>query len=809
MTTEKDEKEQTPGPEDAGKTEAPMSAVKGLLEMFGNQYQAVKVDAEPSIPSYDLPLSTDEIGNYEYFMNRVKVDDDFKQLLMKNGFACANWAGDDFVKAYERFREMEVPVYVTSDSVLHLYHIQFDETLKHVEQKDFIPRLEKLTASIISYLKTEREDIEGKSEDLRDGLDKALAFIVTGHELLTEASEEIKELEKFRDSMKKQNAPFWPLAEVRSESLRNSLAKALGQEGKAEINIERINARISELKKKSEPVDLPSGIREWVDHDKSAAMKHEGFVKSPIFQYKEDFSQYVPRGHYTRGFELKRYFRAMMWFGRMTFLIKGGSPSGPTEKFLISKQEALRQTIAAAYLTRFLENENLNGETAKESWERIYSVTAFFVGLADDLGFPEYENAFTKALGSKFSPEDILEQNNFLNVQKQIAMMKKPAIYSGTGESGTVNLSALKGTPSPEELNKALNKTQGFRFMGQRFVPDSYAMSELVFPTVNDYTGELPPEEVFTCEQGKRMFPRGLEVMALLGSDRAKIHLGNFGDSAYLGYDESFSKLESQFNSIPEPEGWNINLYWSWLYTLKSMLRSYQQGYQTYMTTNAWVDKQLNASLGSWSQLRHDTILYVKQSYTMLAASAMPREPKDYPGYVEPVPEFYARLLALSRLTRTVLSDMDVLDADTKQRLKRTEQLFSRLLDIAEKELRNEELSEKDHEWIKHFSEALEQATAGHEAEAMKTTLIADVHTDQNTGKVLEEGTGYIGLIVVANRLADGSIGLAAGPVFTYYEFKHPMSDRLTDEAWRKMLGKVAACLPEKKPEFIRSYFVK
>ena len=34
----------------------------------------------------------------------------------------------------------------------------------------------------------------------------------------------------------------------------------------------------------------------------------------------------------------------------------------------------------------------------------------------------------------------------------------------------------------------------------------------------------------------------------------------------------------------------------------------------------------------------------------------------------------------------------------------------------------------------------------------------------------------------------DGRVILGAGPVFTYYEFKQPMSDRLTDEKWRTML---------------------
>ena len=29
---------------------------------------------------------------------------------------------------------------------------------------------------------------------------------------------------------------------------------------------------------------------------------------------------------------------------------------------------------------------------------------------------------------------------------------------------------------------------------------------------------------------------------------------------------------------------------------------------------------------------------------------------------------------------------------------------------------------------------------------------------------------------------------MGVGPVFTYYEFKHPMNDRLTDEAWKTMI---------------------
>ncbi|MEA1864576.1 MAG: DUF3160 domain-containing protein, partial [Euryarchaeota archaeon] len=91
---------------------------------------------------------------------------------------------------------------------------------------------------------------------------------------------------------------------------------------------------------------------------------------------------------------------------------------------------------------------------------------------------------------------------------------------------------------------------------------------------------------------------------------------------------------------------------------------------------------------------------------------------------------------------------------------------------------------------------------AGVEDKAKKTTIVADVHTDGNTQQVLEEGVGYVDLIVVAYKLPDGRILVGAGPVMSYYEFKHPMSERLTDEAWRGML----AASPPEKPEWVSNF---
>ncbi len=78
--------------------------------------------------------------------------------------------------------------------------------------------------------------------------------------------------------------------------------------------------------------------------------------------------------------------------------------------------------------------------------------------------------------------------------------------------------------------------------------------------------------------------------------------------------------------------------------------------------------------------------------------------------------------------------------------------------------------------------------SASVDEEARKTTLVADVYTEPNDGLVLEEGTGYVDMAIVAYKVPDGRIFLAVGPVMSYYEFKQPIEARLNDEKWREML---------------------
>jgi hypothetical protein len=139
-------------------------------------------------------------------------------------------------------------------------------------------------------------------------------------------------------------------------------------------------------------------------------------------------------------------------------------------------------------------------------------------------------------------------------------------------------------------------------------------------------------------------------------------------------------------------------------------------------------------------------------------------------------------------MTRKGLDDMGLLDQTSKKRLEGLEKILKKLIDLSQKELHNQPLTQEDHAFIQNFADELDIILEGIDMQTRKTTVIADVHTDTNTNQVLEEGVGYVNLILVAYPLSEDHLMIGIGPTLTYYEFKQPMLNRLTDEEWRKML---------------------
>ncbi|MHC4540522.1 MAG: DUF3160 domain-containing protein [Planctomycetota bacterium] len=688
---------------------------------FAKYYRPYEPDIQPDAPGYKLPLDVNNIVNTSK-ISQVMDFGSVSSLIRQNGFAIVelepfsplgSLRNGDLVSIYEPLAWHGLLPFVTSDTLLYLYHIQFDEILKDIEERQFVPDINSLTGALLDDALRQYGQLHG---DLKEAAKRNVAYLSVARRLLDPKAP----IPKFVDGLV-----------------------------------------LSELAK----IDA-----------------HSGFKPSDIFIYQADYSQYVPRGHYTRSEALKRYFRTMMWYGSMTFLLKGSENWGPTEETLVSVRDARIQTLQAFLLVTSLKNVQVGERTALDVWDRLYTVTSFYVGLADDLTPSDYLFALDKVFEEDLASSDLTDQNKLFELRKDLAMQPSPRIYGGTGNI------QLTGPITTESLNETLDRTRGMRLLGARFVPDSYIFQNLVFPQVGSYRGGRRERPFTAGSDGSgglcRAYVRGLDLMALLGSNEALKILTEEGDTNYRRYGLRLGEMKGHFEALSATH-WNVNLYWSWLYSLQALLQELPDGYPEFMRTKAWHRRCLHAALASWTELRHDTILHVKQSYPVPTATRLPTPP---PGYVEPIPVFWGRLLSLTRMTSQGLGELNVLTPVARQQLERLEELLQQILDIATKQLRNESLSPDDGKFFKELPSMLDSVTPKTRDQGLSVALVADVHTHTVEAQVVEEAVGKVDLIIVACPMLDGRAFLAVGPVFSYYEFKQPMNNRLTDETWRKLL---------------------
>ncbi|MCX6361991.1 MAG: DUF3160 domain-containing protein [Armatimonadetes bacterium] len=506
-------------------------------------------------------------------------------------------------------------------------------------------------------------------------------------------------------------------------------------------------------------VALPPEAEAMVAGELRLVDAHEGWAVGAILPYKLDYSQFVPRGHYTRSDRLKRYFRAMMWLGLAPFAPRFSDKSpadGP-----------LRQAL--------LLSRTLNAPRAAALWQRIYEPTSFYVNTADDLTPAELSAAAGRALGkghavTAYAPADALAK-----VRAALDALRRPGIRA--------RMELSPPYPDPDVQ---------MRVMGQRYIPDSEAMQRL-------------------CAPIERPFPCGMDVMAVLGSPRAEAIIRAdpkvFNTNGWMPYDAERAKLAAEFAALPAGR-WSSSLYWSWLDCLREVTRTVPAGYPTFMRSSAWADRSLYSALGSWAELRHDTILYGKQSAVECGGGEEEKLPK---GYVEPNAPLYDRLAALLTQTRQGLERRKLMPERLRDRFGEFESLVRFLRTCSLKELRNEALTEAEYLEIKYIGAKCEMLTLATVDNAPNTwdlvdeadrdmAIVADVHTA--TDLCLEVGVGRAQEILVIVRVA-GKLTLTRGAIFSFHEFKHPTSDRLTDEKWRDLLKAGKAPTP---PAWTRSF---
>lgn len=700
----------TKGPE---ATTTPTTALPTVPKVRFASYHEPTVEAAPSLSMEAVAPGLDNVHN-PFTLSEPQL-----ARLVQDGFVVSPGMEKEFFTLYEKARYSNVPIFVTSDSLLHVYHLLFSKVLRTAEVAYFIPILKDLNAAVLSEADATYQALRGTAWE--DAALRTVAFVAVAGKLAD---------------------PAFVVPPYAQTLVEGELA-----------NIE------------------------------SAA----GMLPSPIFpglEYGEDYTQYIPRGHYTRSDALKAYFRSMMWYGRMTFRLR-------TNNTEVGRAE----TRAALLLVDALDRATADGGPALELWEDLYSATVFFVGRSDDLTVQQYAAVMDEVYGPNAAPTDLADEAKLDTFIALADQLPPPKIL------GLV----IMDTDDEEAV------TKGLRFMGQRFVPDAYIFRQLIYRNVG-------------TREHRRGLPNGLDIPAAMGSERAYELLDAMGETAYENYPGQMTKMRAWLTGLGV-EDWTETLYNTWLYTFFPLLEPVGAGYPTFMQSEAWLDKQLNTVLGSWAELKHDTILYAKQVYAELGGGPPPPPPLPPLGYVEPVPTFYARLAALTAMTYEGLAERDLLAEQDAESLRWLEELALALQTMAEKELRGEPLTEEEYERIRYYGGELEHLTmaasdtedgahpgvGGFMDEEPQAAVVADVATDPDGPEgptVLEVAVGRVNEIyaIVPIIEEDGAVTLqvAQGGVFSYYEFPWPADDRLTDEAWQGMLAEGAA---PPLPEWTASFY--
>ena len=163
---------------------------------------------------------------------------------------------------------------------------------------------------------------------------------------------------------------------------------------------------------------LPDYAADMAAQECSAIYAASGIDISELTGDFLDYSQFKPRGYYEGDETLERYFRAMMWYGQINFTQKNDSLN----------RSALLMTLAML-------------DTDFDTWEKIYTVTSFFAGASDDLGYYEYEPAIEEAYGGIPGAYTLAtDEKAYARFVELVGQMDPPAINSIPVWEGTEDI---------------------------------------------------------------------------------------------------------------------------------------------------------------------------------------------------------------------------------------------------------------------------------------------------------------------------------------------------------------------------------
>lgn len=690
------------------------------------RYSSGTFESRGGVPLSDACFG-DSIGS-QYGITNLE-----KSRIEQNGFVVTERLSyESFGQPLLEIFKKDLPVFVSTDAILHALHMSYDRILKDMETHVLLPHFQQM-------LMRAHNQLHSESYKYRRATDKTFP---------TAAMQ----------------------VSMRDVDLYLAVALSL-------LNGTNV------MPAYPENVEEVSRLLALIDAETPA--EYPLFVSPKSKPRLIDFSQFTPRGHYTTSEELTRYFKTLIWLGRTEIYL-----TPPTAAYVgVKDEDKIRQMIDACLIVDLLNKSN-----ALQLWTEADDMIDFFVGESDNLTPLDLQAVIEKA-GIK-SPSDLLYEKP----REQFIQALKEVPNPGQAILSQLLVGGPLGAPQVEP-------STAFLLFGQRFIVDSYVLSNVVYDRVSD--PRKPP----------RMFPSTLDVLFALGNNVAAPLLSKELDT--YGYAPNLAGVRYLIDSYDE-SFWNGTFYGSWINILRTLNPPSSKERSTlprFMQTEAWWRQKMNTQLASWAELRHDNILYAKQSYTAMMITC------SYPkSLVEPIPKFYHRVAGLAKraqkkfINMRLANNAQYMAANIGKYFEVLEKTCDTLAVIAEKELRQETLSDEEIVFLRSMIRKEETSRGGgcggpiitetqydgwypqlfyapgnREIVMEKDFIVADVHTvptdseGRMIGAVIHAGTGPINMAVITCQSPDGSSCAYIGPVMSYYQHTTRNFQRLTDEKWVEM----------------------
>ena len=496
-----------------------------------------------------------------------------------------------------------------------------------------------------------------------------------------------------------------------------------------------------------EKLNIPEAYRQMAEEEVGRCTDTKDSY-SPFLECMEvkfPYSLFKPRGHYTRSEKAARYFRTMMWLQSVFF----GTDNS---------QQLLRAALIA---------HTLAGDAqSKKAYDRVFEPITFIMGTPDNITITQVA--------------DIMKRQG---VTPAILAGKTKAMEALRKEVETVGERQTRIRPKFERTAHCK-----INFMPQRYQPDAEVMQEMV-----DVDNEIT----------KRAVPMGLDVMAALGSTAAeRILIGELKqDKQWEKFTPNLERMKKTMATID----WKACVANEWLATLNALNTFNDNRLPYFMRTPQWDKKNLNATLASWAELKHDAILYAKQP--MMAECGDGSLPAPVvTGYVEPNIAFWDKAVELLNDTRRVFKNHQLLNEDIENSIDAIFEIATFLQGVSKRELSGGTITEEDYDRIRYIGATFEnislniikepdqqlQGWSDVQGTDKSIALVADVLTsngDNNPKKsILYEAVGPANEIYVVVEVG-GYLRLMRGGVFSYREFTRPINEqRLNDEEWQEKL---------------------